>query len=251
MASVDELDGATSSNVVRTGASDDTDLRNLFEVSALTSRSRVQAKSRGTYDSKLKYIIKFMEDKYPEQVQVSSSGVKELKLPLSFASIEALFAKLMIDTDLPRDSRKRKQLEANRREELMRVREAALARGLGEDDEDVPDIPAIEEDMTINKANSITVSKSCLGGYKSALKLYYSDRKIAFECPERERGSQTIDQFLDEQIKCYANLIAEKKLRAVMPLTEGKASMTEEGFMRIIEKMIEFKPRVRLRRGRV
>ena len=136
MASVDELDGATSSNVVRTGASDDTDLRNLFEVSALTSRSRVQAKSRGTYDSKLKYIIKFMEDKYPEQVQVSSSGL------------------------MPRDSRKRKQLEANRREELMRVREAALARGLGEDDEDVPDIPAIEEDMTINKANSITVSKS-------------------------------------------------------------------------------------------
>ena len=99
------------------------------------------------------------------------------------------------------------------------------------------------EDLTINKANSVTISKSCMGGYKSALKLYYSDREVEFTCPERPTDSQSVDKFLDDQIKSYGNILADKKLRNVMPLNEGKTAMTEEGFFRIIEKLITFKPK--------
>jgi hypothetical protein len=215
-------------------------IEELLQVSAMTSKNRVQAQSREGYDGKIRYIIKFMEDKYPSQVGITSNGTKMLILPLSFESIKALFANITIDTDLPRDAKKRKQQEQARREEILRIREAAIARGDFEDD--IPDLPIIVEDNTRNKANSITVSKSCLGGYKSALKWYYSDREVAFECPERPAGSQSLNNFLDEQIKCYANLIAEKKQRAVMPISEGKAAMTEEGYMELINKLIAFKP---------
>ena len=37
-------------------------------------------------------------------------------------------------------------------------------------------------DDTLNKANSITVSKTTLGGYKSALKLYFIIEVIELEC---------------------------------------------------------------------
>ena len=219
-------------------------IQELLQVSALTSKSRVQAQSREGYGGKVRYIIKFMENNYPAQVGVDNDGNKMLRLPLSFESIKALFAQITIDTDLPRDAKKRKQQEQARRDECMRIRDAAIARG--DDEDDIPNLPDVVEDNTVNKANSITVSKSCLGGYKSALKCYYSDREVAFECPERTPGSQSIDTFLDEQIKCYANLIAEKKLRAVMPISEGKVAMTEEGFMEVINKLISFKPKERV-----
>jgi hypothetical protein len=224
------------------------DIEQLLEVSELTAKSRVQPQSREGYNSKIKYVLKFMEENYPQQVE-GDNGSRSLKLPLSFESIQALFAKLMTDTDLPKNARKRQQEAGNRREELNLIREAAIAAGA--DDDEIAEIPEIEEDTTINKANSITVSKSCLGGYKSALKMLYSDNKVAFECPERPRESQPLDKFLDDQIKCYANLIADKKNRAIMSVTEGKAALTEEGFVDIINKLIAYKPKLRLsERGR-
>jgi len=104
-------------------------IQELLQVSALTSKSRVQAQSREGYDGKVRYIIKFMENNYPAQVGVDNDGNKMLRLPLSFESIKALFAQITIDTDLPRDAKKRKQQEQARRDECMRVRDAAIARG--------------------------------------------------------------------------------------------------------------------------
>ena len=119
------------------------------------------------------------------------------------------------------------------------ARQAALARG----DDDFEDIEEIVEDVTVNKANSITVSKSCLGGYKSALKNYYSDHQIAFECHDRPTGSQSLDKYLDEVIVSYGNLLADKKKRAIMSINEGKSAMTDQGFASIIAKLIAYKPK--------
>ena len=79
-------------------------IQDLLQVSAMTSKNRVQAQSREGYDGKIRYIIKFMEDKYPAQVDRTGDGIKTLILSLSFESIKALFAKIMIDTDLKKDS---------------------------------------------------------------------------------------------------------------------------------------------------
>ena len=68
------------------------DIQGLLQVSAMTSKNRVQSQSREGYDGKIRYIIKFMEDKYPTQVGRTGDGIAELRLHLSFESIKALFA---------------------------------------------------------------------------------------------------------------------------------------------------------------
>lgn len=70
-----------------------------------------------------------MEDTYPAQVDRTGDGIKVLRLPLSFESIKALFAQIMIDTDLPRDAKKREKQEQARLDEILRIRAAAIARG--------------------------------------------------------------------------------------------------------------------------
>jgi hypothetical protein len=112
-------------------------------------------------------------------------GELRLKLPLSFRAIAALFAKIMVDTQLPRVGSKRRLGEAEAEE------------------------PA---DTTTQKLNSITVSKSTVTGYKAALMNYYSDRKIKFECEELSYVDQSIDDYLNEQIKSYGNIIAIKRV---------------------------------------
>jgi hypothetical protein len=217
----------------------------LLLVAELTAKSRVIDASREGYNSKIKYCINFVQQNFPEEIDPGPP--LSLKLPLSFKAIKALFGKIIIDTDLPRDSGKRKRDEENRIVELDLIRRAAIER----QDEYIPEEPEFFEDNTINKANSHTVSKSCLGGYKSALKLHYGERHIAFTCADRPPGSQDINEYLNEQIKSYGNLIADKKLRAVMPLTEGKTAMTEEGFAKVIYKLIKYKPKPSGRNGKV
>ena len=111
----------------------------------------------------------------------------------------------MTDTDLPRSAKKRKAEFDARVEETERIRSAMIERGL-EDDEELPAVPCVEIDTTLSKAKSITASKTTVGGYKSALKLHYSERKVEFACRERPPESQSIDAFLNEQIKSYGNL---------------------------------------------
>jgi hypothetical protein len=97
-------------------------------------------------------------------------------------------------------------------------------------------------DETINKRYTVTISRQCLGGYKSALKLYYADNNYDFTCPEREQGMQSIDDYLNDQIKSYGNLLAEKKQDGTMPLYEEKSALTDIGFDQLINKFIFYKP---------
>ena len=179
------------------------DVQQLQQVAALTSRKIVNDSSRVGYNSKLKYIIKFMSNKFPDQLETNSAGKVSLKLPLTFASIEALFAAIQVDTNLPKKAGKRKREEDANLEELRRIRREAIERG----DENIPEEPMIREDTSINKANSITVSKQCIQGYKSALKTHYRDRGVEFTCPERAVGLQSVDEYLNTQMRSYANLM--------------------------------------------
>lgn len=111
----------------------------------------------------------------------------------------------MTDTDLPKTAKKRKAEFDSRVEEVQRIREAMFARGI-DDNEELPELPVAVEDPTLNKERSITAAKTTVGGYKSALKLHYNDRKIDFTCADRPAGAQSVDSFLNEQIKSYGNL---------------------------------------------
>lgn len=218
---------------------------NYRRATEITAQNLVVAKSRINYNSKVKYCIKFMEDEYPDSVVEDDAGEKSLKIPLPFEAIQALFGRLETDTSLPRDAKKRKKATMEKRAALEALQQAAIDKG-----EEPEELPEEVEDTTINKANSVTVSKSCLGGYKSALKLYYKDRNVAFECPDRPSGSQSLDTFLDAQIKSYGNLVADKKVRAIMSANEGKNAMTEEGFNDLLWKLIKYNPREHARPGK-
>ena len=87
----------------------------------------------------------------------------------------------MVDTDLPRAGKRKKRDGENRQAELALIRAAVIARGEQPIDETEDDTEEIVDD-TLNKANSITVSKTTLGGYKSALKLYFIIEVIELEC---------------------------------------------------------------------
>ena len=79
---------------------------------------------------------------------------------------------------------KRKE-DQERYDQLVLIRNAGIARGeYGV--ENAPNLPEIIEDTYINKAKSITIAKSVLSGYKSALKLFYRDNKIDFSCPDNK-----------------------------------------------------------------
>jgi hypothetical protein len=221
---------------------DDAEVTHLLAVSEATARSRVKDESREAYNSKIKYCINFMRNVFPQEVELGDDGIERLKLPLSFNALSALFANIMTDTNLSRTAKKRKAEFDARVEEVDRVRQAMINRGITDEGE-LPAIPVEEEDTTINKARSITAAKTTVGGYKSALKLHYNDRKIQFKCIENAVGSQDIDTYLNEQIKSYGNLQATKKQQGIMPAHEGKCAMTGEGFTRMIRRMILFKPR--------
>ncbi len=146
-----------------------------------------------------------MKATFPSEVEVVD-GDERLKLPLTFEAISALFAKIMTDVELPKSAKKRRQAFEARVAEVTNVRNAILERGGADGDEELPDIPVLEVDDSINKERSITVAKSTVSGYKSALKLHYTERNMEFKCSERPAGSQDINSFLDDQIKSYGNL---------------------------------------------
>ena len=61
----------------------------LLKASELTSKSRITDDSRYLYGSKMKYIIEFIQNKFPDEIipATEDEGVK-LKLPLTFNAVK-------------------------------------------------------------------------------------------------------------------------------------------------------------------
>ena len=121
------------------GDEEDEEILHLAQVSDLQKSYRLKPESVAGYNSKQKYILKFMQAKFPAMVVqvINVDGQPELKIPLSAASIKFVFAKLQVDTDLPRGAKKKRRELEERRNELTLIRQAAINRG----DDDVPGEP--------------------------------------------------------------------------------------------------------------
>lgn len=162
----------------------------LQAVSELLKENRIKKGSRDCYNSKLPYMINFMDsmDEYRNQLEYDpDTGEKRLKLPLSFCAITALFSRIMVDTDLPKVGAKRR---------------------LGGVDGPV--------DNTPDKIHSVTVAKTTVTGYKSALKQHYRDRKVKFECKETLPVELDIDEHLNDLIRSYGNMLALKRVSSFL-----------------------------------
>ena len=175
------------------------------------------------YHSKLGYIIIFFKSKDEFRNLVDENG--ELVLPLPFSAFKALFGQISTDPELPKKTK--------REREIRRIDDC--------DDEDDEDHNEVVEDH--GAINLHTVSKSCLGGYKSALKNHYSSRHVSFTCPDLPKDETSLNVWCDEFIKSYGNLIADKKTRGVMPAKEGKSEISFSGYEKLNKAFIDFKPK--------
>jgi hypothetical protein len=149
---------------------------------------------------------------------------------LPFSAVKALFGQISTDPELPKKAKRERENERER--EIRRIDDSAY-----EDDEDHHN-EVVEDHGAINVH---TVSKSCLGGYKSALKNHYSSRHVSFTCPNLPRDETSLDVWGDEFIKSYGNLIADKKMRGVIPAKEGKSEISFSGYEKLNKAFIDFR----------
>ena len=188
----------------------------------LIEGNKTQSSTKKGYGSKLKYITNYFKS-LPNSDELVD-GEDELKIPLPFAAVRSLFGRLATDTKLPKQSR----------EERTRA-VAAIERLIDENGEDNEDINDAQ--------NSVTISKSCIQGYKSALKSYYETvRKCKFFCPDLPENEVTLDRWCDNYIKAYGNTIANKKQKGVMKVKEGKSEIAFNGYEKLNRAFISYKP---------
>ena len=105
--------------------------------------------TKSCYNSKLGYIITFFTSNDEFRHLVDEDG--KLVLPLPFLAVKALFGQISTDPELPKKTK--------RAREIRRIDDS--------DDEDDEDHTEVVQDH--GGINVHTVSKFCLGGYKSAL----------------------------------------------------------------------------------
>ena len=94
----------------------------------------------------------------------------------------------------------------------------------------------IEEETSIDifAQNKVTVSVSCMQGYKSALKWLYKNRKYVF--------TADMNQWLDQFIQGYKKIVAEKKLNGVMDVKEGKYALSFAGHCFLCYVFLSLRP---------
>jgi hypothetical protein len=161
----------------------------LAQVSKEAQSFNLKKSSKACYDSKIKFIVNFLAqyEEYSDQLEPHPDDPSklQLKLPLTFQAIQSVFAHIIQDVTLPTQrGGKRKQAD---------------------------EVQVI--DTTLSKMNSVTIAKTTLSGYKSALKQHYLTRGISFSCPERGSTEISIDDFLNAAVKNYGNALADKKVR--------------------------------------
>jgi len=84
----------------------------------------------------------------------------------------------------------------------------------------------------------ITIAVSTMQGYKSALKWMYSEAHVLF--------TREMDDWLDRFILGYRKIVAEKKLKGIMSIAEGKQPISFSGFCYLCYVLMTLVPKEQL-----
>jgi hypothetical protein len=152
--------------------------------------SRVVKNSSNNYRSKLNTVKLFLIS-FEQETGVSYlSEDNEIILPLPFEVVKELFGWLSTNTNLPKRRRgwspKQDQFVTPHKNATYKNNDDDLSENENEssDDEhdDDDDEPINEvEPVDIFSENKATVSHSCMQGYKSALKWFYSEKVFSWK----------------------------------------------------------------------
>jgi hypothetical protein len=182
---------------------------------------RVIEGTKKNYRGKIKTIIIFLASSRDYHQFITENNSFEVPLPDQV--VKELFGWLSVNTDIPKK---------NRRSVINLTHDADEASDNDSNEEEEVD----QGDEFASK--KVTMSPSCMQGYKSALKNYYGDRGA--------RLDSVLDNWLDEFIKGYKKAIAQKKESGVMDMSEGKSSLSFIGYRSICEYMMKIHPVGRL-----
>jgi hypothetical protein len=195
---------------------------------------RVVDNTRRCYEGKLNVIkIHLLSDPSTlDQVDINNNII----VPLSKELANAIFGWLSTNTDIPKKGRKTRKavqdIEANEDDDAD-VEEDDEEEYHDETEEEVlPLVP--DEDDDVFALKKITMSSSCMQGYKSALLWLYRENNVIM--------SAEIDAEIEEIIKGYKKTVALKKSGGIMKLQEGKSSISFNGYSAIAEALLTLQP---------
>lgn len=192
------------------------------------SSLRLVKGSKDGYKSKIKYAISYFKSKEDYKQFVDSEN--NLIIPLPFDAFKDLFGRLAVDTSLPKVYGGRKKTTSQTVARSVFVRD---------DDSEAEADDYCKDGIQSKKA---TISATTMGGYKSAIKNYYKDKKVAFEASDLKNGEQSLDVWLNDFINAYERNIANKKEDGIMKINEGKSAISYDGYGRLNLEFIKFKP---------
>jgi hypothetical protein len=166
---------------------------------------RTSKKTKDNYKSKLntiKIYLKSLDTQEVDPTQFCLDENGDIKVPLPNEVIQKLFGWLSTNTDLPKKSYKHKRKIEEENE--------------SDDEDDNSDI------VDIFAERMVTISESCMQGYKSALLWLYAESNVIMD--------KTTDFWLNNFIVGYKKTIATKKEKGVMSITEGKSPLSFVGY---------------------
>ena len=152
--------------------------------------------------------------------------------------IKQLFGWLSVNTDLPKKRHRRRRQEVEEDGDDDNDGDDNDDDGGGDDDDDDGDDDGEHGTRLINRRNnsdnvfamnSITISHSCMQGYKSALVWWYTENGFMLD--------SSINKWCDDFVNGYKKTIADKKQRGVMPIGEGKAPLSFQGYGSICDHL--------------
>ena len=173
--------------------------------------NRVGPKSKVNYRGKMNTIKIYLISRDDRNTLLE--GNNDIIVPLAHEVVKSLFGWLSKNTDLPKKKRNEEE----------------------HDDEENDDTDAVDdagEDAFAN--NRATISHSCMQGYKSALVWYYGEKGQSLE--------SSLNSWCDNFINGYKKTVADKKLRGVMAISEGKAPLSFSGYSHICRFLVNLVP---------
>ena len=108
--------------------------------------------------------------------------------------------------------------------------------------EDQTDIAGIEGGFDPDAANKPTISVSTLQLYKSAVVWFHGKLGVAFKSAEEIAAAGTateepLDSYLNCLITGYKKIVAEKKSKGIMSVTEGKSVISDLGYIALMKAL--------------
>jgi hypothetical protein len=200
------------------------DANNFNDAANMVIDKKISETTKKNYRGKLNVIkIFFLSDpKY------SSCLVNEdIVVPIEESFLKELFGWLSTNTDIPKKNRRQRNI--HRTDNLSEGEsesegENEAPTSSPQSGNDVMDVDTFDT-TDVFATSEVTMSYPCMQGYKSAISWLYSVHECSL--------SASINSWLDDFVRGYKKVVADKKSRGVMNITEGKAALTFSSYCKI------------------